>query len=127
MCVCACLFQRDLQLLKATAKNPNVSSSRGSDRKERSCKRTRGRENQINKGYMLMECMPNLAIREVVERKWEGGKKKSEREMKNEASLQTGRRQHHILPVQQSLGNTQGILGNAVRRATAQWLPDWLL
>lgn len=50
----------------------------------------------------------------------------SRHHMKNEASSQTGLRRNHTLPTQQSLGDTQGILGNAVRHATAQWPPDWL-
>lgn len=47
--------------------------------------------------------------------------------MKNEALKQTGLRQQRALPTRPSLGDTLGILGNAVRHATAHWPPDWLL
>lgn len=62
-------------------------------------------------------------------RETEGGGEERERKrgMKNEALKQTGLRQQRALPTRPSLGDTLGILGNAVRHATAHWPPDWLL
>lgn len=56
-----------------------------------------------------------------------GRERERKRGMKNEALKQTGLRQQRALPTRPSLGDTLGILGNAVRHATAHWPPDWLL
>lgn len=139
MSVWLCLFRRDVQLLTSTEHAQEQKKGemyrRGKDSR-RIQRDTKAYTKGIYVKFSNREAEWEVTVREGEKEAWRvglwgcgGWEGESEREhqMKNEASSQTGLRRHHTFPTQQSLGDTQGILGNAVRHATAQWPPDWLL
>lgn len=114
MCVRAYVyFKRDTQLFRAT--ETAAASQRMAEKEGRYLA---GQAKETKQSQM----------RSLEEEKRRGKEKRErKRGMKNEALKQTVLRQQRTLPTRPSLGDTLGILGNAVRHATAHWPPDWLL